>query len=122
MSLTAAGRRMLENVAAGRPPGDGFADLAGQPAAHALGKLMRDGLLVPRDCDEGPAFEVTLDGREALARKRRIAVRPVDGGQWCLCDDWDCVGQMIEEDGAYEFEFREMTDAEVEALGEFEGW
>jgi hypothetical protein len=26
------------------------------------------------------------------------------------------------EDGVYEFEFREMTDAEVEALGEFEGW
>jgi hypothetical protein len=56
--------------------------------------------------------------------RRRILVRPDEtcGAQWCVCDDWDGVDQMIEENGIYEFEFREMTDAEVEALGEFEGW
>jgi len=55
-------------------------------------------------------------------KRRRICVRPVSAATWCLCDDWDGVGQMIEDDGTYEFEFVNMSDAEVEALGEFPGW
>ena len=55
-------------------------------------------------------------------KKRRISLRPIDGGAWCICDDWNSVGQMIEEDGAYEFRFVEMTDEEYEALGDFPGW
>ena len=58
----------------------------------------------------------------ASAPKRRIKVRPAHGGQWCVCDDWDGVGQMIEDDGAYEFAFVMMTDEEADALGEFNGW
>lgn len=54
--------------------------------------------------------------------KRRIKVRPVSGGPWCVCDDWDGVGQMIEDDGIYEIAFVDMTEAECEALGEFPGW
>jgi len=54
--------------------------------------------------------------------KRRIKVRPVHGGPWCVCDDWNGVGQMIEDDGAYEFAFVMMTDEEAEKLGEFNGW
>lgn len=55
-------------------------------------------------------------------KKRRIQVRPESGAPWCLCDDWAGVGQMIEDDGVYEFKFVEMTDEEVDAMGEFPGW
>lgn len=51
-----------------------------------------------------------------------IKVRPSSGGPWCVCDTWDGVGQMIEDDGSYEFEFVEMTPEELEALGDFPGW
>lgn len=53
---------------------------------------------------------------------RRILVRPSGHAPWCICDDWDGVGQMIEEDGDYEFLFVDMTEAEIEAKGEFPGW
>lgn len=55
-------------------------------------------------------------------KKPRIKVRPIGHAPWCICDTWADVGQMIEGDGEYEFEHVGMTDAEVEALGEFPGW
>ena len=55
-------------------------------------------------------------------KKRRVMVRPTGEHAWCICDNWEGVGQMIEEDGTYDIEFVQMTDAEVEALGEFPGW
>lgn len=58
----------------------------------------------------------------AGADKRRIWVRPVGTSLWCVCDDWDGVGQMIEGDGEYEFAFVMMSDEECDSLGEFPGW
>ena len=72
-----------------------------------------------------PACDCGASSPESVASstpKRRIKVRPVHGGQWCICDDWDGVGQMIADDGAYEFAFVMMTDEEADKLGEFNGW
>ena len=54
--------------------------------------------------------------------KRRIMIRPCEGGEWLYIDSWSDLDDMIEEDGQFEIRFIEMTDAEVEALGEFAGW
>ena len=71
---------------------------------------------------QGLAPRSTSVGQPGTQPKRVILVRPGSGYQWCICVDWDGVGQMIEEDGEYEFEFRMMTQAEIDALPEFEGW
>lgn len=54
---------------------------------------------------------------------RVIKVRPSHGGPWCVCDDWSGVGQMIEDDGVYEFEFELLTREQYDAIpDDFPGW
>lgn len=57
------------------------------------------------------------------AKLRVIKVRPSSGGPWCVCDDWDGVGQMITDDGSYAFEIADLTPEEYDALpDDFPGW
>jgi hypothetical protein len=72
--------------------------------------------------DVRAALVKAFTGELADVPKRRIRVRPCGGGPWCICDDWAGVGQMIEDDGEFEFSFVLMTDEQVEALGDFPGW
>lgn len=76
----------------------------------------------PAIADREPALEVALKAIGKHIALPRIRVRPATGGPWCVCNDWEAVGQMIENDGVFEFEFVKMTEAEVEALGDFPGW
>lgn len=63
--------------------------------------------------------------RTADERSRYIRMRPKDGGDWCWCVCDPCEVDDIR-DGAPEEEYETeevwMTDAEYEALGEFDGW
>ena len=53
--------------------------------------------------------------------QRRISIRPASGGEWCICDDWAGVEQMIEDvqhGDRYEIRFVFLTDDEADALGD----
>lgn len=56
-------------------------------------------------------------------RTRYIRMRPKSGGAWCVCDpsEVDDIRDGAPEE-EYEAEEVWMTDAEYEALGEFDGW
>lgn len=57
------------------------------------------------------------------ATLRVIKVRPACGGPWCVCDDWDGVGQMITDSGSYDFEIVDLTPEEYDAIpDDFPGW
>lgn len=55
----------------------------------------------------------------------RFLLRPQGEHAWCLVDRWDDLRAHVEDgDGSPVWEVRTkmMTDAEVEAMGEFNGW
>lgn len=55
----------------------------------------------------------------------RFLIRPQGEHAWCLVDRWDDLRAHVEDgDGSLVWEVRTkmMTDAEVEAMGEFDGW
>ena len=57
--------------------------------------------------------------------KRRIAFRPKGESAWCYVSSWDAVDDSIKggDDGdIYEFKVSSMSDAEFDALGDFDGW
>lgn len=58
-------------------------------------------------------------------KKKWWKVRPSDGGSWLFLESVDDLRHMdmdIEPGTAFELVSIEMTEAEVEALGEFDGW
>lgn len=63
-------------------------------------------------------------GHGPAERKRVAKMRPKDGDSWLFCDLHDVTAQLAEADEGREFEIvaLNMTDDEVNALPEFDGW
>lgn len=64
-----------------------------------------------------------LQQQKAAARDKRryLKVRPIEGGAWCIMEPRD-FEDMTSEFHTYEVRDVWMTDAEWEALPEFDGW
>jgi len=54
--------------------------------------------------------------------KRCFKVRPAHGGQWLIVTTLRDLDDMIEDPDTFEIVPVEMSEAELEALGEFSGW
>lgn len=67
--MTGPQLQMLENIRAGRNPGDGFASgkYAGRPAGSVCAALLRRGWIEPTGLDVGPAYRITDAGEAARA-------------------------------------------------------
>jgi hypothetical protein len=67
MKLSEAQQRVVDNIRAGRNPGDGFGSgaYAGQPASQAVTALLRKKVIKSTGADIGPAYTLTPLGQRA---------------------------------------------------------
>jgi hypothetical protein len=114
--LVADGKRRLQELIA--TPG---ATVAGEDSVSQTAESSRPRELLPEETLSSEQLQVQkAAGRD---KQRFVKIRPKDSGPWCIVEPC-MVDNML--DGAprdeYEIVDTYMTMAEVEALGEFEGW